>query len=163
MPPRNHHIPATALKTFLLAVLATYTIGGFLAEVLLGHATYRAIPFFSWSLFSLTPNRVETYAVRIHEYQGQTLNPPLDFAVAHGIIDRPESPKARTLIQNFGRRLEAGDDKGARELRRTFETVFLAPLMRYEVVRLDYDPIERWRSGTLRVTPLRQFTTAQLP
>lgn len=69
------------LKTFIIAFLAFYFVAGLSTEVLLKNREKDLPPFFSWFLFDHVPNEtgVTAYAVRIMEYHGEKLDPPVLF------------------------------------------------------------------------------------
>lgn len=152
----------TALKAFILWSLAAYAVGGLATEILLPGREKGAIPFYSWFLFNLVPNHMQVYAVEISEQNGRVFDPPLPFRAAVGIVANPASPKARELIQRIGDRLNANDERTADALRRSFERTFLPTKTSYRIVRLEYDPLERWRNGVLTTVPLQTFTTGEL-
>ena len=153
-------MPTTALKTSLLAFLAVYAIGGLATEVLLPGREKSAIPFFSWFLFAQVPNQMGVFAIKIHEYRGLPLDPPVFFEKASGIVSNPSSPKARELIQRIGERIDSGDRSTADDLRHRFEHGFLSAPTRYELIRLRYDPLERWRGIPPRMISVEFFSVA---
>lgn len=150
-----------ALKISLLAFLAAYAIGGLATEILLPGREKSAIPLFSWFLFASVPNRMQVYAVRILEYPGGAPDSSAPFTQTTAAFASPSSPKGRELIQRIGKRVAAGDSTAADELRRRFERVFLPPGVHYQIVRLEYDPLARWRTGALTTVPLQAFTVGQ--
>lgn len=145
------------LKISLAAFLAVYASVGLATEIALPGHEKSAIPFFSWFLFTRVPNQMHIYAVRVLEYEGRTLEPPVLLQGTIGIMANPFSPKTHVLIQEWGRSIAAGATAERQRLRKIFENTFLRPPVRYELILLTYDPLERWRNGTIRITPIEEF------
>lgn len=151
----------TILKKFIIAFLVMYFIGGLFTEVLPAWRDKSMIPFYSWFLFDTVPNARQVPALRILEYRGNVLEPPPLFAEAQGLVDDPQSPKARELIGELSKSIMASQEEEGKRLRAFLEQSFLPPCVRYEVVLIEYDPIERWKTGhyTVQSNRRKQFIT----
>lgn len=150
----------TLLKKLLIIFLVVYFIGGLATKALPAWKDKSIIPFYSWFLFDKVPNKDRTTsAVRIIEYRGDIFQPPLLFTEAEGVVTEPRSPKARDVIQNLARSIARSQEEQSRFLREAFEQNFLPSCVRYEVISLEYNPIERWKTGRYIVKSSKEFTT----
>lgn len=141
----------TILKTFVLAFFIVYFVGGLATEILPPWKDKSMIPFYSWFLFDKVPNERHIPSLRILEYEGNSVEPPLLFAEAKGVVKEPRSPKARELIGALGRSIWKNQEEESRRLREFLEQSFLPLCVRYEIVMIEYDPIERWKTGNYTV------------
>jgi hypothetical protein len=115
-------------------------------------------PFFSFFLFPLTPNTVAKYAVRVLERNGQVLEPPR-------LLPEPESSnrghvrivQLHRIVQQLGDAQKRGDRDRVSTLRHLLERNYLSEGTRYELTRLVYNPLERWKTGACRVEPIETF------
>lgn len=147
----------SALKLFLLLCIATYFTIGLLTEIF---GKQEIIPIYSWFLFITVPNEKVEYAVLLYEYHGKVFQPPIFFQEAKGIVNQPTSAVALSNIQDFGRAESAGNKEESERVRKLFEQNFLPPPARYELVRLRYDPVQRWRKGEIKeFKHIREFRT----
>lgn len=147
------------LKIFLILFLIFYFVAGLSTEIFLPGKEKNLPPFFSWFLFDRVPNdkNLTEYKVRILEYNNKALNPPVFFDQAHGIIDNPQSPKMRILIQRLGQSMERKSEDESLRLRRLLEQVYLPQNLRYEIVIVTYDPILRFKTGQFEIKILGEF------
>lgn len=122
--------------------------------------TYEVFPFFCWFLFPIAPNVEERYALRVAELGGARVVPPT-WLEELDVLDDPWAMDAHWTIQALGRAVEAGRSDDVRTLRRRLEAHFLPTPARYELVRIRFEVLERWREGRLRQTiPVARFRSA---
>jgi hypothetical protein len=147
------------LKVLIFAFLVVYFVGGLSTEVFLKGKQKEFIPFFSWFLFDYVPNekRVNKYSVRISEYANKKINPPILYENAYGIVDTPQSPKARELILRLGKSLERGNKIESQRLRQLLEQIYLPRPVRYEIVIVTYQPLLRFESGEYETKKIAEF------
>jgi len=134
--------------------LALYFAGGLLTLL---RPEEEVFPVYSWFLFALVPGAGEQYGLLLEEVNGQPVEPPRLYQEAAGLVRSPHSVIAHKLIQRFGAAVESRDpvQSGAREL---LEKNWLPLQARYAVVKLNADPIARWKNGRYEVQPLQTFT-----
>jgi len=147
------------LKKYIIVFLIIYFIGGLSTAALPAWKDKSITPFFSWFLFHKVPNNGQMASVRILEYNGDVFDPPLFFTQAEDVVADPRSQKARQLIHEFLKSIQLKQDKKSEEVRAIFEQNFLPSCIRYEVVALEFNPIERWKSGQYTVKTKKEFTT----
>lgn len=147
------------LKIALIAFLIFYFVAGLSTEIFLPEKEKNLPPFFSWFLFDRVPNQnaLNQYTLRLLEYEGKKLTPPVFFNEAYGIIENPQSPKMRILIQSLGQSMERKSEDESLRLRKTLEQVYLPQNLRYEIVIVTYDPILRFKTGLLEIKVLGEF------
>ena len=151
----------TTLKKFILAFFILYFVGGLATEVFPAWQDKSMIPFYSWFLFDRVPNDRSTSALRILEYRGTIVEPPLLFQEAKGVVKEPRSPKARELISKMTKSIRKNQKEETGHLRESLEQSFLPGCLRYEIVMIKYDPIERWKTGhyTVEQNSKKEFRT----
>lgn len=149
------------LQKFIIGFLVFYFIAGLSTEFFLDGREKDYLPFFSWFLFSHTPDEKSTqYTIRIIEFDGKTFNPPVFLNQAYGIVDQPNSPKLRELIRKLSASTLSGSTRESEQLRMLLEQIYLpeGPI-RYELVMVTYNPIRRFEMGELEsVRQLGEFT-----
>ena len=90
------------------------------------------------------------------------LAPGRPYNQADGLVHRPHSIVAHELIQELGAAEQNHDAAASRALRRQIEADFEPSVTRYDLVRVTYAPIERWRTGRVQGTEaLRSFATGE--
>jgi hypothetical protein len=149
------------LQKGLAVFLCFYFVAGLSTFFFLGESDKNVPPLFHWFLFSWTPNEAGQvqYSVRVTSVDGTKLEKPLFYAELDGVIDL-RTGRARDLMNRLARALEAGDSQRASEIREAFEKAYLKRAVEYEVVRITYKPLERFRTGALeRVDVLAEFET----
>ena len=106
-------------------------------------------PVAPWSLFCFVPNREADFAVRLTAVDGRNFDRPPFFEELDA-FDEHQKTVARGIIDAMGSLAADGDELAAfEEQRRLFERNFLvriAPEERYELVRREYDVLQRWRT-----------------
>lgn len=147
-PHRYDHKPTPALlRGFIVALLLGYAIASFLTELRPPFRERRLIPLFSWFIFHTAPQDSRDFTVLFRGYDGRSLDPPLLFGEAWGIVADPRSSQAADLFRRWGHSLRTGDSSDAKALRRIFESSFLHRPAEYELVEISFDPVERWKAG----------------
>ena len=74
----------------------------------------------------------------------------------------PHSVVFHELIQQLGAAEERRDADASRALRRQIEADFESRVACYDLVRVKYSPVERWRTGRVRETAtLRAFAIGE--
>lgn len=115
------------------------------------------VPFSAWALFVFVPNQPSVYTIAFHSLDGENLDPPV--SLESGEIADPGSITSYYLINHFGRALASGDTAAARGYRTLIEANVL-PAKRavgWELVNLTYDPLERWKTGTIEARSVARF------
>ena len=120
-------------------------------------------PFASWFLFLLVPYHTSDYDLLLRAEGTRPLDPPPTFSQAPGtIVLASHSIVAYQLIQQLGEAERKGDAERSSALRRQLEIQFRVPSMHYDLVRVVYQPVERWQTGhVISRTPLKSFVTGQ--
>jgi hypothetical protein len=108
-------------------------------------------PFASWSLFSLVPNQVEDFSLRVTRLNGKPLEPPKYFEALYKVLPSVSDHSARMTIQKLGRALAAGKGEDAKFWRDHLEQSYLAKFadVDYQVVHRRYDVMDRWRQNRI--------------
>src|SRR5579883_697594 len=130
-------------RKFVSWFLAAYFAGGLLTLLL---PQMEVFPVYSWFLFALVPQSGPQYGLLLHHVNGRDLQPAVLYQQAEGWISFPHSVTAFKLTQQLGEALEKNpaDTPRCREL---LEKNWLPPRTRYEVIKLNADPILRWKTG----------------
>lgn len=141
---------------------ALFIIGFIFLYFIIGMATgfsgaNEIFPFFSWRLFAHIPDNTSEYAIIVEVFNGTTVSPPQLFQEAKGIIKESDSIIAHKLIQNFGKAYERKDIQEAEELRRLFEANYIKGPARYRLIRIIYNPVERWKTGSYEMINIQEF------
>ena len=148
---RNDHRLYHRTQTGIAILICAYVSIAVWRERVPGHS--ELFPIASWSLFSLVPNTIEDFSVRLLEVDGRPLARALFFEDIKPIFLGATSHDARVVIERFGLALAAGHFREAEEIRRRFEAEYLskqAHQVRYELVARVYDPMERWNAGVFK-------------
>ncbi|OAI43086.1 hypothetical protein AYO41_02865 [Verrucomicrobia bacterium SCGC AG-212-E04] len=138
----------------LQAALTALVVGTFaLGMVSAVRPSGEIFPFASWFLFSLVPQRVTSYEIRVHSWGDQKFEPAKPLIEIDGLVRSPQSSLVFQLVQRFGRAVEAGNaterDNAWRLLQARFSNS--APV-RYDLIKLSYDPMERARGEVVEHT-----------
>ena len=146
------------LKKFIAMYLLFYFAAGLVARGISGQEIF---PFFSWFLFDKVPNIKHKYMVRITNYKNEELKHPKFFSDAGGIVKDPHSVVADSLIGYFATSyIKKQDEVEGDKLRLLFEKNFLETDTDYELVRIKYNPLVRWKTGKIiEVKKLETFST----
>jgi hypothetical protein len=137
------------LKYFILGFLAFYLIAGYSTELMGHHYDKNIPPFFSWLLFTNVP--LEHYStlrtLRILSTESKIFNPPLLYGEAYGVVPNPDSAKSRLTIMELADSLKNHHTTEINMLRTGLEENFLPRHTHYQVIELQYDPVEFYKSG----------------
>lgn len=134
------------MRRWLPRLGGLYVVLGLLATMAPG---FEVFPFFCWFLFPVTPNVESRYELVLHEVGGRTVSPPAEYQS----LDLVEDPMAMDLwiaVQALGRAEAAADAARIDVLRRRIELNFIPAPNRYRLERVTFDPLERWRNGSVR-------------
>jgi hypothetical protein len=112
-------------------------------------------PIYSWFLFATVPNQDEKYDVRIYSVGHYKMETPVFYndGAANIVLD-PHSITAYKIIQKMGEAYTRDQMKEFRRYRKLFEKNALWSNTDYEIVKVSYDPIQRWETGKTDVSPL---------
>ena len=132
------------------AILYVLIAGGGLVRAGYGGPN-EVFPFFAWDLFSVVPNEVDDYGVRVRELDHQPLSPPRffeelpDVAQAFSTVDY-------VIVQQLGAAQQRGDAVRQGQLQRLLLDNLLGrgKQARLELVRRRFDVLERYRTGHFR-------------
>jgi hypothetical protein len=127
---------------------------------LAGYARIRTtdwVPFSAWALFVFVPNEPVAYGVKIHSAGDRVFDPPLDFKQADGVVAAPHDVVAAFNIDKLGFALEKGDSAAAARFRGLLEANALPKAARWDLVRLAYDPVDRWKTGRVSESIVKRF------
>ena len=155
-----------AAKISVLLFLAVYFCTGMLARFFSKgvKGVEDVYPFFSWFLFVEVPHRIQSeYGIRFLEIGGKTLDPPLFFEKAVGAAYNPTRRPAEEyhhLIQLLGGAVKRKDAQETARLRAEIEKEILDHSAVYEISEIIFNPVERWRNGSvMEIKPLAEFTS----
>lgn len=113
-------------------------------------------PVFNWSLFSYVSDERYLVEVEIVALDGMSLPQPTRFFDLPGQFNAAKKRDIMMvkLVQKSYRELAIGDEGAFQNIRRVLESVYLADhdMVAYRLVLNQFDPIERYRNGTIRST-----------
>lgn len=134
------------IRNCLCGFLAAYFVVGLL---MVSRPDMEVFPVFSWFLFARVPQSGPQYALLLHEVNGQKLEPPRLYQACGDLVREPHSVAMFKLTQQFGAVVERNlTDKKVRNLLENR----LPPQTRYELVKLNENPIVRWKTGRYEIT-----------
>ncbi len=141
----------------ILLGLIAYGIAGILTFDLAKKKSNEIFPVFSWFLFAEIPQKTHVrYTIRIHRVDDRDLVPPILFAAAEGYAN-PKSVSANKLIDEIGRANERQEEAEVQQMRRTLEENQIHRVQRYELLKMTYDPVERYQTGKKWEESIRFF------
>ena len=134
-------------KFLLLAAFTAYFFIGMFSQTIPGGEVY---PFFSWSLFSTIPNERAVYTMEINRIGDIVYNPPLPFSETKFLFDTIHQAPTEytTFISKLGLALDKDDEQNIDLYRAKLERIFPETAYSYTVFRVEYNPVEHWKSGT---------------
>ena len=148
--------------------LRRWAVGFLVAECVVGMggaltARQEIFPFASWFLFLLVPYHTSDYDLVLRAEGTRTLDPPPTFSHAPGaLVQASHSIVTYQLIQQLGEAQKHGDAARVRALRRQIEAQFRVFSIHYDLVRVVYQPVERWQTGrVISRTPLQSFVAGE--
>ena len=134
--------------TLIALVVGTFALGMVSAVRPAGEI----FPFASWFLFSLVPQRVTSYEIRVTEWNGQKFSPPRSIIDVDGLLQNPRSSTVFQLVQRYcaGSTLENGLSEDAKTAWALLSSRMATPKsLFFDVMRITYDPIERSSTGRM--------------
>lgn len=140
-----------------------------LAQVVVGYAGWftprrEIFPFTAWFMFALVPNEQTDYDVLLHGPAIHPQEPPQNFDQSGVFVHAPHSIVSHQLIQQLGDAVEKGDAARIAYLRPQLEEQFAAAHMRYDLIKVTYTPVVRWKTGrVLSSRVLRSFVATEPP
>lgn len=134
----------TLLATALLAVMF---VVGMASEI---PPRREVFPLASWFLFVLVPDRTTEYDVEFRAVDDRPLDPPVRFGRSGNLVFQPHSVTCFQVIQQLGLSLERGKPGQVRALCRQVDTFCRPARLRYDVVKVTYDPLIRYDTGAVR-------------
>ena len=147
------------LQRFVVAALAFMFVVGLGGTLLPSHEVF---PFASWFLFSLVPGRQSEFDLFLHTPSDDPAATGVSFRTADGLVRHSHSVVFHELIQQLGAAEERRDATASRALRRQIEGDFEPSVVRYDLVRVKYKPVERWRTGRVQASAaVRSFGTGE--
>ena len=147
------------LQLFAAAALTFVLVVGLAGEIPPRHENF---PFASWSLFSLVPGRRSEFDLILHAAGDPPPETGRPFNQADGLVYHPHSIVAHEVIQQLGDAEQHADADASRTLRRQIELEFIPAVTRYDLVRVTYTPVERWRTGrVLGTEAVRSFAAGE--
>jgi hypothetical protein len=149
------------LQTFAAMFLVAQVVVGYAGWFTPRHEIY---PFTSWLLFSLVPDRLSDYDLLLHGSPAYPQEPPRSFNQSAGLVRAPHSIVSYQVIQQLGEAVAANDSARVDYLRGQIEEQFAVAPMRYDLIKVSYHPVDRWKTGRiLSSSPVQSFTAAKLP
>lgn len=104
-------------------------------------------PFFSWRLFAVVPNEVDTYTIEISRLGNLVYDPALRLMDAQFLFanNKQQQTEYELLINNLGRALTRNSPRqDTAQLHQRIEALFPPGAFAYAVVRVTYDSLEYW-------------------
>ncbi|MEK7627917.1 MAG: hypothetical protein AAB421_00655 [Patescibacteria group bacterium] len=140
-------MPYSIAKGVIFSFLAMYFVLGFMTSFAQKGEVY---PFFSWSLFSYTPNKGEAFTMEITAVGGKVQNPPIAFNETRPLFEKiSQSPTQYTpIIRDLGIALAHNKTSAIDLLSKKLSLLFPSGRFSYDILRIEYDPVEYWRSKT---------------
>ena len=114
----------------------------------LGTSKHEIFPFFAWTLFPVTPAKVTAYQLRIPEKKDFFMPPPS----AGNPID------FYNAVQRLGEGLREGKEDTVEREQRFLEKNYLPSGVSFEVLELQMDPGQYYRSGDAKIEVLSQIS-----
>ena len=147
------------LRLLVLAALAVEFTVGMAGEI---PPRREVFPFASWFLFARVPHHTVEYDVEFRAVDGRPLPAPVRFSRAAGWVFQPHSITAFNVIQLLGKTLERNQPADTRALRQQVDAFCGGNALHYDVVKVTYDPVARYETGTtLQHRVLGTFQTRQ--
>lgn len=132
------------LQLFVTTFLAAQLVVGYLGWLTPSHEIF---PFASWLLFSVVPDHVTDYDLVLRGSFREPQEPPRSFNRASNLVKGVHSVASYQLIQQLGEAVEARNSFQAESVRRQIEEQFYTSGVRYDLIRVTFQPVERWKTG----------------
>jgi len=136
------------VKLLLIAVTAAYFGTAFFLWETGRPETY---PFFIWMPFSRVPPRVMAdYEGRILGYESKRLDSPTSFNDAYGLYLNNQIPLQHynSMIRDLAA-YAGNNQKESIRVRQMIEKGFLTEGVIYGIARVEFDVLERWKTGAI--------------
>ncbi|MEO1337745.1 MAG: hypothetical protein AAFV29_19025, partial [Myxococcota bacterium] len=144
------------LRRLLPQVGIGYVILGLIATMAPG---FEIFPFFCWFLFPVTPNVETRYELVVSTMAGRALPAPMEYQ-SLDLVDDPMAMDLWIAVQDLGKAIAREDKARVDVLRSRIELNFIPAPNRYRIERVTFDPLERWRDGTVQQrAPVASFTS----
>lgn len=133
-----------AHKKLIFGFLAFYFIAGMYVV--------DRYPFFNWGLFTKIPNEQQDFSIELRAHDGRVFEPALSFSESKFLFDAiGQSPTEYTqTISELGAAIDRSDETTVAARRAVLEKIFRGKPFSYDVVKITYDPVELWRTGTYK-------------
>jgi len=142
------------VEIFVPLCLAVYFVVGYTRI-----RTTDIVPFSAWALFVFVPNQPSVFTLQLDSLNGSALIPPERFE--DGTFTNPHDITAYYIMNRFGIALEKGDSGEVRKFRALLEENILpAKRLDWELVKITYDPLERWKTGKISRQSVAHFSDA---
>ena len=141
-------------RGWLAGVLMLQLVGGLGVLFAPGQEVF---PLYSWFLFPLTPNPGVRAELRLLEYQGRAYAPPVSLESARDVVATTQAPVVVRLARDLARAIAQKNEPEANRIRQILEGNYMAGPGRYELVEIEYDPIQRLQTGAEQVRKVREF------
>ncbi len=149
-----YSIVRNAVWIFLVFIVSSSFI------VFFSSAAHEEYPFFSWALFQNAPQPVgHEDVIRFTHIDGRKLDEPVytyDAAEVLGIVGRNQFI---VWEQYLVAAITHKDAEAIRRHRLDFEKIINRPIS-YQLVTIEYDTIERWRTGAILSAEVIQSYTS---
>ena len=136
-----------SLERFIVFFLIFCFIAGVITGV---SRSQEMFPFSSWFLYAAPPDFVTIYEIMVKEYDGQKV----DKRFTELNISEYSSLTANVLTQKMGHAIKNDDSEKLEKYRNMFEHRFLVKPATYEIVKVKYDPLERYHDGKVQSTTI---------
>jgi hypothetical protein len=148
------------LKLGMVLFVALVFFGGLASGPRRNNETF---PFYSWFLFSLTPQAKDKYAIKVTQYGPHRFKPARFYEHLVGVLGQPHSPTAHKIIQRLGEAVKRGDEEEVAKQRRLLEDNFMPGPSQYWLAEIFYDPVVRYKTGAVEEKRLREFIGGKFP
>lgn len=143
--------------SILLGGLLSYMIAGFLTFNISQKKSNEIFPIFSWFLFAEVPQKNHVrYTLRIYQADDRVLPQPLLFSESEAFTN-PKSVSANKLIQDLGKAVVSQKSSEITRIRQLLEENQIHRIQRYELIKMTYDPVERFKTGKMDVESICFF------
>lgn len=134
------------LKNLITSVVILYFLIGNFTWALYRHEFF---PISSWNLFSIVPNLVTDYGLKVTSIDEVDLDSPAYIQDLPSEFAEAESIVVFYVIQNLGEAIEEGDTEAVTQLREQIESNYFSSqsTVDYEIEKRSYYPKERWNTG----------------
>ncbi|HZV36729.1 MAG TPA: hypothetical protein VFB72_19285 [Verrucomicrobiae bacterium] len=148
------------IRIFISWFLSAYFAMGLL---MLLRPDMEIFPVFSWFLFARVPQSGAQFGLLLHQVNSRKIEPPRLYQEAGDLVPTAHSVTVYKLAQELGAAIEKNSPETTR-CRDLLEKDWLPPQSSYELVKLNSDPVTRWKTGKYEIIQrLGTFTNADKP